>query len=518
LSGERTLGDGRYRLEALLGKGGMAEVHRVLDTNLGVYRAIKVLNADLARNKRIRERFENEAHAMAKLAHPNIVTVYEIHAEEGSLYFVMELADGGSLGERIRQKGPMSPRDVCDTVMAVLPALDAAHKERIVHRDIKPENLLVDRYGTIKLSDFGIARVADRSPTLTRTGAVMGTWAYMAPEQRENSKAVDGRADLYALGCTILLLVTGREPFDLHNPESHERVFTGIPEALAEVIKRATRYKADDRFSDAGEMLAAVRAIRDAMPTESLELLLNAPTMYQEEEDHPEIAKDEITDGDVVSGTIAPETAGDTHAPEAYGATNPPEERRSGVRRFAPIGLMAGGALLLALVWRAMDGANVAPGVEPAAVSAGGSEGAETVEVPRPDPLPAAEVIPPPPVEPTGAVEPVAQPVVKPEPVAVKPTTTKKKPTPTATSVAAPTVAAVPTGKLRVSSNMGAAVEVFIEGAKKGTARSTFDLDAKQTVVTLVWNGVSVDRPVEIKAGETTALCWNFGEQQGACK
>ena len=260
------LANGRYRLLQQLGAGGMAIVYRAYDSRLDVERAIKVLNPRLASSAQIIKRFENEARTMAKLHHPNIVTVHDVGHEGDRAYMVMELVLGGTLMDHLQHFGFMAEREACEAMTLVLQALAVAHDRGVVHRDIKPHNVLVDAKGTPRVTDFGIAHVPSATRSLTRTGAIMGTWAYMAPEQRADSKTVDARADIYGVGATLYYLVTGREPFDLHNTEAHEESFAGVPEALAGFIRKATRYRPSDRFADSRAAAAALLEVSATLP------------------------------------------------------------------------------------------------------------------------------------------------------------------------------------------------------------------------------------------------------------
>ncbi len=243
----------------------MATVYRGFDVRLDVERAIKVLSPEMSARPSIRQRFEVEARTMAKLQHPNIVSVQDVGVEGDRVYMVMELVEGGSLMDRLDAGGPLSPVAACHAVEAILAALSVAHARGVVHRDIKPHNVLVTSAGVCKVTDFGIARVAEGDHPDTRTGTAMGTWAYMAPEQRSSAKHVDGRADLYAVAATFYVLLTLREPYDLYAVEQHDEIFDGLPAQIVGVLKRAIRFKPEDRYPTAPEMLEAVRQARYAL-------------------------------------------------------------------------------------------------------------------------------------------------------------------------------------------------------------------------------------------------------------
>ena len=261
------LADGRYRLLEVLGAGGMATVYRGYDARLDIDRAVKVLSPEMTARAQIRQRFEVEARTMAKLHDAHIVAVQDVGVDDGRVYMVMELVEGGSLMDRLEQHGPMKPIEACMAVEAILQALLVAHTRGVVHRDIKPHNVLDAGGGAYKVTDFGIARVAEGDRPGTRTGTAMGTWAYMAPEQRNSAKHVDGRADLYATAATFYVLLTNEEPFDLYAAEQHDELFGSLPPGIVRVLKRAIRFRPEDRYANAAEMIAAVREARHELVT-----------------------------------------------------------------------------------------------------------------------------------------------------------------------------------------------------------------------------------------------------------
>jgi len=257
----QTLQNGRYRIEGILGSGGMSVVYLAFDTRLNVRRAVKVLRKRLASNTQIRKRFETEASAQASLHHPNVLMVHDVVDDEDGVYLVMELCENGNLAERLKATGPLSPHEGAEVALAMLGALQIAHDEGMVHRDIKPENLLLNKLNVLKIADFGIARIVNQGHSLTKTGSIMGTWSYMPPEQRSGSSDVDGRADLYALGVSIQYLVSGQLRSDLHNAEAYDVAYEGFPEELAEVLQQATRLWPEDRYQSATEMAEAIQTI-----------------------------------------------------------------------------------------------------------------------------------------------------------------------------------------------------------------------------------------------------------------
>jgi serine/threonine protein kinase len=202
---------GRYALGGLLGAGGMGQVYRVRDRVLERTVAVKVLSPAATQDLALVARFDREARAAAALHHPNIVTVFDSGTHGDLHYLVMEYVDGQSLAGLLRQEGVLEPRRAAEVGCQVCQALAAAHAGGLVHRDITPGNVLVDQEGLVKVADFGIAKLT-AATTMTGDGMLLGTAAYLAPEQAQG-RPVDGRSDLYGLGCVLYELVTGAPPF-----------------------------------------------------------------------------------------------------------------------------------------------------------------------------------------------------------------------------------------------------------------------------------------------------------------
>jgi eukaryotic-like serine/threonine-protein kinase len=202
---------GRYELRRVLGAGGMAAVYLARDRVLKRTVAVKVLNPVHARDPSSVERFRSEARTAAGLSHPNVVAVFDSGSDDGLHYLVMEHVPGPSLAELLRRQGPLPPRRAAELGLQVCEALEAAHANGVVHRDVKPGNVLLAGDGRVKVTDFGIAKAA-ASPSLTGDGVVIGSPAYMAPEQAQG-EPVDARSDVYALGCVMHELLTGAPPF-----------------------------------------------------------------------------------------------------------------------------------------------------------------------------------------------------------------------------------------------------------------------------------------------------------------
>ena len=210
---------GRYELGEAIGQGGMAEVFRGVDVRLGRDVAVKVLRADLARDPAFLARFRREAQAAASLNAPSIVSVYDTGEDaSGVPYIVMERVDGRTLREVLQQEGRLLPQRALEIGADICSALDAAHSAGIVHRDIKPANVMLTRAGEVKVMDFGIARAAaDVGSAMTQTAAIIGTAAYLSPEQARGEH-VDARSDLYSTGCLLYELITGAAPFTGDSP------------------------------------------------------------------------------------------------------------------------------------------------------------------------------------------------------------------------------------------------------------------------------------------------------------
>ncbi|TDD17937.1 serine/threonine protein kinase [Kribbella turkmenica] len=205
----------RYRLNEVLGHGGMGEVFRGCDELLGRPVAVKLLLPH--RNDPFAEsRFRREARTAAMVKDPHVVAAYDFGQQDGNYYLVMELVEGRSLAHELALRGPLEPERAVDVVRQAAAGIAAAHRRDIVHRDIKPANLLIDADGTVKVADFGIARFVTDPPTSV-PGQVLGTSLYLAPERARGEPAT-GASDVYALGCVLYQLVTGRPPFDGDDP------------------------------------------------------------------------------------------------------------------------------------------------------------------------------------------------------------------------------------------------------------------------------------------------------------
>ena len=250
----------------------MATVYLVHDSMLGVNRAVKVLNRELETRANIQRRFAREARTMAQIRHANVVTVFDVIQTGAVSAIVMDFVEGGSLYDLLEQRGMLETEEALAVMHEVAAGVEAAHSFGVIHRDIKPHNILLETSGVPKLSDFGIARHLEQSHGFTRTGAVLGTMAFMAPEQRGGLDSIDLRADVYAMGATLYVLVTGRTPFDLYAKEFHQRLFEGVPAVVAAIVKKACSFRPEERHDSARDFAAHIRAVLDA-DVDVLELL-----------------------------------------------------------------------------------------------------------------------------------------------------------------------------------------------------------------------------------------------------
>ncbi|MHC4955453.1 MAG: serine/threonine-protein kinase [Planctomycetota bacterium] len=250
-----------YRIDEVLGRGGMGTVYRATQLSLGRSVALKVLTDELVEDKQFLERFHREADALSRLSHPNIVTVFERGELEGRPYLVMEFVEGPSLRQVMRE-GALPPAEALKIVSSVLSALTHAHDRGIVHRDIKPENVLMARGEVVKVADFGLSRLVDGSDLtrLTRTHLVLGTYEYMAPEQREHSKEADQRSDLYATGVVLYELLTGELPIGRFALPSTSRP-NECDARIDRIIEKSLEKDPAQRYQEAGEMASAVSRV-----------------------------------------------------------------------------------------------------------------------------------------------------------------------------------------------------------------------------------------------------------------
>jgi serine/threonine-protein kinase len=326
--------DGRYRLDRPIARGGMATVYTATDTRLDRVVAVKVMRPALAEDPDFVARFAREARAAARLSSPEVVAVHDQGTDPstGTAYLVMEYVAGRTLRDVIRDSGPISPSRALALLEPVLRALAAAHAAGLVHRDVKPENVLLGDDGRVKVADFGLARAVETSNLTATTGLLIGTVAYLAPEQVEHGTA-DPRTDVYAAGILLWEMLTGTPPYDGDSPLSvayrhvHDDVpapselVQGIPPAVDALVVRATRRDTEQRPADGGAFLAELMAVRTTLPAAALD---TSPTL-------------------VVPLPAAPPTKAEKSAKVAR--TGPRRPRRTGLI----VGILVGALALLAL-------------------------------------------------------------------------------------------------------------------------------------------------------------------------
>jgi len=260
----------------------MATVYIALDQRLDRKVALKVMRADLAKDESFVQRFRREARSAAKLSHPNVVAVYDQGEDDGNVFLAMELVTGLTLRQVMQSEGPMTPRSALDIIDPVLQALGAAHSAGLIHRDVKPENVILREDGAVKVADFGLARAIASTTSTAQTGVLLGTVAYLSPEQVERGIA-DARSDVYAAGLLLFEMLTGSKAYigdsPIHVAYQHvhsevplpsSRVNT-VPAGLDVLVVRASQRDPDNRPRDANELLAEVRLSRQALSPAELD-------------------------------------------------------------------------------------------------------------------------------------------------------------------------------------------------------------------------------------------------------
>jgi eukaryotic-like serine/threonine-protein kinase len=268
--------DGRYRVESLIATGGMATVYLGTDTRLDRTVALKIMHAELANDEDFVRRFVGEARSVARLSHPNVVGVYDQGADGRTLYLAMEYVPGRTLRDLLNEQGRLAPREALDIMEGVLGGLGAAHAAGLAHRDVKPENVLLTTEHAVKVADFGLARML-AGTSQTKTGMLIGTAAYLAPEQVAQGVA-DARTDVYAAGIMLFEMLTGQQPHTADTPLAvaykhvneavpvPSQLVNGIPPALDDLVLRATSRNPDLRPADGGQFLRSLNEVRLSLP------------------------------------------------------------------------------------------------------------------------------------------------------------------------------------------------------------------------------------------------------------
>jgi len=310
---------GRYIINSELGRGGMATVFHASDPNFGRDVAIKILPKTFLHDPQFRVRFEREAKTIAALEHSAIVPVYDFGEDDGQPFIVMRLMSGGSLADKL-ENGSLSLEDSVKITTQLAPGLDAAHQSGIIHRDMKPGNILFDQYDNAYLSDFGIARLKEGDSTLTGT-SILGTPAYMSPEQIQGGKDLDNRSDLYALGIMFYHMLVGHTPFQSDTPAKvmMMHILEPVPEIMDEIsdappgldpwLKKILAKEPDDRFGTAVEMANALQdAIKGKYPPSPRKTVV-APEWTTDAKQTIPISPVELSTEQVLTGAQAEITA-----------------------------------------------------------------------------------------------------------------------------------------------------------------------------------------------------------------
>ncbi|MFB6707742.1 Stk1 family PASTA domain-containing Ser/Thr kinase [Streptomyces sp. NPDC056333] len=330
--------DGRYRVDARIAVGGMATVYRAMDTRLDRVLALKVMHPALAADASFVERFIREAKSVARLAHPNVVAVFDQGAQGAYVYLAMEYVAGCTLRDVLRERGALQPRAALDILEPVLAALGAAHRAGFVHRDMKPENVLIGDDGRVKVADFGLVRAVGADTNTT--GTVLGTVSYLAPEQIEHGTA-DTRTDVYACGVVLYEMLTGAKPHTGESPAqviyqhlnedvpTPSAVVPGLATELDELVASATARNPEARPFDAVALLAESRTARATLTDGQLDAV--PPRALAE-------AHDDAEDRTSVIRRVLPVDQGTAHHTSRLEMPPPlpPEPTRSGARRGGP--------------------------------------------------------------------------------------------------------------------------------------------------------------------------------------
>ncbi|HVX11158.1 MAG TPA: protein kinase [Pirellulales bacterium] len=362
-----------YRLLRILGRGGMGTVYKAVHTRLDKFVAVKLLSERRTRDEQVVARFQREMKAVGKLQHPHIVAAHDAGEVEGRHFLAMEYVEGINLLELVRGYGPLPLADACELVRQAALGLDYAHRHALVHRDVKPSNLMLTAQGQLKILDLGLARLNDDtvadSHQLTEASQIMGTIDYMAPEQADNSHTVDGRADIYSLGCTLYMLLVGETPFGgarylsfAQKLAAHMHALApsiadkrpDVPKELADVVRHTMAKSPEARLATAADVATALAkfAVRHDLPA------LYAAAGHRLD-DAP------IALGDWPSGATPEETIPHvlTPAPTPPAAANVPQAARAIDRRHRPLvalAALAAGLLGAVVVIKMRDGSRIA--------------------------------------------------------------------------------------------------------------------------------------------------------------
>ena len=386
----------RYRLESTIASGGMADVWRATDLQLGRLVAVKLLRASVIDDPIVTERFRREARALARLTHPNIVPVYDCVEENGQVALIMRLIEGKSLRELLDeandsdQAGMLSVHLTVHIGRAIAAALAKAHAENIVHRDIKPGNILIMQQGEVLLTDFGIAKPLKSSKEdgtdLTRVDIMMGTAKYLSPEQVQG-RDLDGRADMYSLGLVLYECLAGHAPFKEDNdqatavarlqrdPTPLSGIRSDVPSNVIAVVNKMLRRKPENRYNDCNEVAqaleSAIKNVHDAMtPVDGFTPAMSAPTTARPRPvlNDPLMPKKQpralsvVETDDTPPRLVAKRDATPRGVVRAAAAL-PRSQQTSTKRKYIPIALLLVAALVMSvLLWRGLQNTKSVPG------------------------------------------------------------------------------------------------------------------------------------------------------------
>lgn len=367
---------GRYWLIEVIGEGGMGKVYKAHDTVIDRDVAVKVLSTELGAEPGFRERFRREAHTAARLTEPHIIPIHDTGEVNGRLYLVMPIINGTDVGTLLKREGPMSPHRAVVVIEQLAAALDAAHAAGLVHRDVKPSNALLTNRDFTYLIDFGIAHNV-AATRVTKTGAIIGTLAYMAPERFTDGVA-DARADVYSLTCLLHECLTGAQPYPgdsaeqqitahlTRNPPKPADLNPAVPAAFNDVISRGMAKRPMDRFASAGELARAASAAAE---------FSQAPTVLASD------PRQQVETSQFSTRWPNPDGTGDTPYAEHLHTAQPPERKFGHGRLVLVAGAVAAfvvAALIAALL--ILRNNQAPPSASDAKVSTAPTSGAKTTE------------------------------------------------------------------------------------------------------------------------------------------
>ena len=300
---------GRYELFERIGEGGMSVVYKAKDKLLNRFVAIKILKPEFINDHKFIDSFRRESQAAASLSHPNIVNIYDVGREGNIHYIVMELIEGKTLSDYIKEQGPMSYPKVIALSKQIAAALSFAHKNHIIHRDVKPHNVMITPNGTAKITDFGIAKAVNAATIVDNTDGIIGSVHYFSPEQARGGY-VDEKSDIYSLGIVMYEMLTGKVPFDGDNPVNialmhingemvpPSKIVDGVPPALEHIILKCTDKYPVNRFASADELIEALNNLEFVGSVVGNSVLMGngesgpiAETDYDDGEDYDEDEK-----------------------------------------------------------------------------------------------------------------------------------------------------------------------------------------------------------------------------------